>query len=475
MPSAEQLLERTKMNTENKRLHPYPFVRSRSTDETDFTTANDVVPLCVPLEKVCVGSWTYTAKDISDIEFLYELESSALVIKADVGGTNNGEPGVFRITQVSAADLALVSVVPGSLESMVARLILETEEDIIFKPTVPREMSSDSSENDHMKAANECRIMTITASVHESGHLRDVLLFLKSNYASRALGPDSIFLSPHRDDKAKNGENRVSCDSSTEEETAPKPQVTFLEGLPFWVSYIPRQVYSKRARIIIQWVILFYSVFSVIWACWQLYRHVNVIRYVIQPIISLIKPYLSFLFDWFDYCFAVFTEAWQKFLSPLNILRGILATPLFGTLLQLKGVFAPLAIAITQCLNSSGLVAALKALSLFLWYILSILRKPFSIIWNAILNSRIAVASLDLPRLQLQWVCTVIMNSFRAISFGVARLLGYARREHKKHKAIKDLSNTPEKVARSPSLTPTGQQFRQRMPVYYSSPLARNS
>ena len=212
------------------------------------------------------------------------------------------------------------------------------------------------------------------------------------------------------------------------------------------------------------------------WACWQLYRHVNVIRYVIQPIILIIKPYLSFLIDWFDYTFAIFTEAWQKFLSPLNILRGILVTPLFGTLLQLKGVFAPLATALVQCLNSSGLVSALKALSLLLWYILGTLRKPFSIIWSAILNSRIAVGSLDLPKLQFRWVFTVLVNSLRAIGLGFARLLGYARREHKKHKALKDLSNTHEKVAISPSLTPgTGQQFRQRMPVYYSSSLSKNS
>lgn len=463
----------------NKRSHSYPVASTRSTDEMDFTTANDVIPLCVPLEKVCVGSWKYTAKEIGDIEFLYELESSALLIKVDVSGTNGGEAGVFRVTQVSAADLALVSVVPGSLESMVARMILETEEEIIFLPAVPREMSSNSSKNDYMKSVNDCCIMTITASVHESGHLRDLLLFLKSNYASKALGPDSIFLSPqHATDTSKSGEKSLSCDSSTEEEeTVQKPQVTFLEGLPFWVLYIPWQMYTKRARIMIQWLILFYSIFSVTWACWQLYRHVNVIRYVIQPLILLIKPYLSFLFDWFDYFFAVFTEAWHKFLSPLNILRGILVTPLLGTLIQLKGVVAPLTTAIAQCLNSYGFMSALKSLSLILWYLLSILRKPFSIVWNAILNSRIAVGSLDLSRLQLQWVCTVIMNSFKAIGLGIARLLGYARREHKKHKALKDLSNTPEKVAhvQSPSLTPTGQQLRQRMPVYYSSPFARNS
>ena len=454
------------------RLYSHP---SRSTDETDFMTANDVVPLRVPLEKVCVGSWKYTAKEIGDIEFLYELESSALLIEADVSGTSGGEPGVFRITQVSAADLALVSVVPGSLESMVVRLILETEEDIIFKPTVPREMSSNSGKTNCIKSVDDCRIVTITASVHESGHLRDVLLFLKSNYAAKAIGADSLYLSPQRADAVKSGEKSLSCDSSTEEETAPKPQVTFLEGLPFWVLYIPWQVYTKRARIMIQWLILLYSIFTVLWACWQLYRHVNVIRYVIQPLILLIRPYLSFLFEWFDYFFAVFTEAWQKFLSPLNILRGILVTPLLGTLYQLKGAIAPLAMAVMQCLNSSGLMSALKALSLLVWYLLSILRKPFSIVWNAILNSRIAVGSLDLSRLQLQWVCTIIMNSLKAIGYGIARLLGYARRERKKHKAIKDLSSTPEKVAQSPTLTPTGQQFRQRMPVYYSSSLSRNS
>lgn len=460
----------------NKRLHSYPFASSRSTDEMDFTTANDVVPLCVPLEEVRIGSWKYTAKGIGDIEFLYELDSSALLIKVDVSGTDGGEPGVFRVTQVSAADLDLVSVVPGSLESMVARLILETEEEIIFQPAVPREMSSNSDQDSRMKSINNCRIVTMTASVHESGHLRDVLLFLKSNYASKALGPDSIFLSPQRADTTTlNGEKSPSCDASTEEETVPTPHVTFLEGLPVWVLYIPWQVYTKKARIIIQWIILFYSIFSVMWACWQLYRHVNVIRYVIRPLLLLIKPYLSFLFDWFDYFFAVFTEAWQKFLSPLNILRGILVTPLLGTLLQLKGVLAPLAMAVVQCLNSSGMMSALKALSLLVWYLLSILRKPFSIVWSALLNSRIAVGSLDLSRLQLKWVCAVIMNSLKAIGFGLARLLGYARRERKRHKALKDLSNTPEKVARSPSLTPTGQQFRQRMPVYYSSPLARNN
>ena len=455
----------------NKRSYSYPSI---GTDEVDFTTANDVVPVCVPLEKVCVGSWKYIAKNIGDIEFLYELESSDLLIKTDVCGTNDGEPGVFRVTQVSAADLALVSVVPGSLESMVARLILETEKDILFEPAVPREMSSDLNGNDHMKPTNDCRIVTITASVHESGHLRDILLFLKSNYASKALGPDSIFLSPNRVNTTKSREKHPSDDSSTKEETMPKPQVTFLEGLPFWVSYIPWQLYTKKARIIIQWVVLLYSIFSVMWACWQLYRHVNVIRYVIQPIILVIKPYLSFLIDWFDYFFAVFTETWQKFLSPLNILRGILVTPLFGTLLQLKGVFTPLVTALSQCLNSSGLMSALRALSLLVWYLLSILRKPINIIWSAILNSRIAVASLDLPRLQLQWVCSIIINSFRAIGLGFARLLGYARREHRRQKALHDLSNTPEKIARSPSLTP-GQQIRQRMPVIYSSPLAKNS
>ena len=443
------------------------------TDEADFITAKDVVPLRVPLEKVNVGPWKYNTKELGDIELLYELQSSDLLIKADACGTNGGESGMFRITQVSAADLALVSVVPGSLESMVVRLILETEGDIVFEPAVPREMDSGSSKNEG-ELASDCRIVTITASVHESGHLRDMLLFLKSNYASKDLSPDSVFLSPQRvNPTAEQATMGGSPEGGSKE--VPTPHVTFLEGLPFWVSYVPWQVYTKKARMAIQWVILLYSIFSVTWACWQLYRHVHVIRFVIAPIVALVKPYLSFLFDWFDYLFAMFTETWQKFLSPLNILRGIVITPLLGSLLQLKQVFSPLATALVQCLNSSGLLSIIKSLLLLVWYLLGVIRKPLTFVWNGILNSRIAVASLDLPRLQLQWVCSVITNSFKAIGLGVARLFGYTRRQQKRRKALHDLvqsSNTPEKTTRSPSIT-QGQQFRQRMPVYYSSPLTK--
>ena len=452
------------MNKARARTYSCPLT---GTDEADFTTANDVVPLTVPLEKVCVGSWRYTAKELGDIEFLYELQSLDLLVKTDVCGTNGGEAGVFRITQVSAADLSLVSVVPGSLESMVVRLILETEEDILFEPTVPREMSPKSSKS-HSKLASDCRIVTITASVHESGHLRDLLLFLKSNYASKDLSPDSVFVSPSA---------RRTEPVPPAEEPTPVPHVTFLESLPFWVAYIPWQLYTKKARTVIQWCILLYSIFSVIWACWQLYRHVHIIRFVIDPVIKLIRPYLSFLFYWFDYLFAVFTEAWQKFLSPLNILRGIVITPLLGPFLQLKQVLSPLATALMHCLNSSGILSAMKSLSLLMWYLFELIRKPFRLVWNGILNSRIAVASLDLRRLQLQWVWSVIMNSFRAIGLGLARLFGYTRTQHKRRKALHNLaqdSNSPDKTIRSPSLTP-GQQFRQRMPVYYSSPLARSS
>ena len=472
------------MDGSKRRVHSYPLT---VTDEVDFKTANDYVPIRVPLEKVSVGQWKYTAKELGDIEFLYELQSSDLLIKTDVCGTNGAESGILRLTQVSAADLALVSVVPGSLESMVARLILETEEDVIFEPAIPIEMSSESSKNDS-PLSNDCRIVTITASVHESGHLRDLLLFLKSNYVAKNLGPDSVFLSQNRVDpverkspsgpRLRRGQEEEE-DEEVEEEEETVPQVTFLEGLPFWVLYIPWQLYTKKARIVIQWIVLLYSIFSVTWACWQLYRHVNIIRFVVAPIIALIKPYLSFLFYWSDYFFALFTEAWQKFLSPLNILRGIVITPFLGTLLQLKEVFAPLASALMQCLTNSGVLSALKSLSLLVWSLIGIIRKPFSFVWNGILNSRIAVASLDLPRLQLQWVWSVLVNSVKTIGFGFAKLFGYTRRQQKRRKALHYLaqgSNSPDITLRaSPSLSPGQHAIRQRMPVYYSSPLTRTT
>ena len=163
-----------------RRLFSYPSRFSReSIDETEFYTANHAFPVSVPLDTVQIGSIKYISSDCSDLEVFYELESSAVLIKSTIEGENGEPPGTYRISGVSAADLSLYCVVPGSLESMVSRLVLELEDDMTFEPTF-QASSSDVSDSPELDVRSlKSRVIKMSASAHEAGHFRDILLFLK--------------------------------------------------------------------------------------------------------------------------------------------------------------------------------------------------------------------------------------------------------------------------------------------------------
>ena len=459
---------------ETSRIRPY--VRSKSCSwepaETDYITANDVFPVKIPLEKVEFGSWKYIGEKMDDIELLYELDSSDLVIKTNICGSNGAVPGTFKLRDVSAVDLSLVNVVPGSLESMVTRLVLETESKVSYTVETPSGSSELKEESEPSKKQHktfDCRIITMSASVHESGHLRDVLLFLKCGYTEDR-SPGNLFLSPQKQKVVESAH-----------------KVTFLEGLPFWVMYVPWWVYSKRVRTMIQRAIFIYSLFSVIWASWQLYRHVDVIHDVIEPIIKALRIYLASVMEAVDIVLALFTVWWTTFLSPLNILRGMLLGPLFQVAMQLKSTIAPLAGVLSMLLTpiwrfftNSTILSSLKALALVLyhlvittgqhlWAMLQVFARPFNCIWQAILSSRIAVTSLDLKRIRFSWIFSLVMNSLKSIGNGLAKLVGYTRVKQKQFKALK----TPVSVVASKS--PEQNYRSRRTPVFYSSPLTKQN
>lgn len=503
-----------KAGRQSPTCHPSPkpsATPASQWDETDFITATDVVPLQVSLERVEIGRWKYIGTELDDLEMLYELESSDLLIKCCIRGTDGvAPPATFRVRDVSAADLSLTSVVPGSLESMVARLVVETESPIDYtahgvcdeegdvKTAKPKAASVKASgekggrdvtvdEREEVKELDS-RIVVMTASIYEAGHMRDILLFLKGGYAGK-VSPDALFFSPNVEGKReKEGEEGDSAENIVDG-TAPLnnegPQITFMEPLPFWVQYIPWWVYSRGVRRSIQKIIFLYSFFSVMWALWQLYRHVNVIHDVLEPIIAALRIYLSSVMEMFDWFFAIFTDFWMRFLSPLNILQGILLAPLLQALLQLKTIFMPIVqfflplfTPLWRCLTNSQLLSALRALFVglyelvrilgqSLWTVLVVVTKPLYLLWQSLLNSRIAVASLDLRRLKVSWVASLVMGSVRAIGTGSAKLFGYHRTKQKQSKAKKH----PSQFFPSPSPRAVGKH--PRMPVYYSSPLTK--
>lgn len=442
--------------------------------ETTYSTANDVFPMRVALETVAIGSWKYTSTDFEDLELLYELESSDLLINATVRGSNGGVPALYRIKNVSAADLSLVSVVPGSLDTMVARLVLETDQKVRLTSYL-LEGKYNESESDYTQDRSEkidIGIITMTASVHEAGHLRDILLFLKGNNCQSDVDPDSLFI--RRNLSQEN--NRVKDKAGLS-----LPQLTFLEGLPHWVLYIPWMFYSKKVRYNLQKLIVIYTIFSVLWASWQLYRHVNIIHVIIRPVMDALRDYLSSVFDAFDWLFRVFTLWWHTFLSPLNVLGGLLLAPILRICLQFRSVMYPVYYFIYSLLHSAGLLPLLSSILSILytlirstgtlfWIVLQVIVRPINCLWHVILNSRVAVASMDSNRLRLSWAFGLVTNSIKSIFTGLAKFVGYTHKERKIKQAIK-ASSTP---VPSPVGTPSNlRQRRGDMPVMYSSPLTK--
>ena len=428
-------------------------------DEADFFTANQAFPVSVPLNKVTIGSITYSPTTWTDVEVLYELESSNILIQSNIEGDNGEPPGTYRISGVSAANLSLFQVVPGSLESMVSRLILELDNDVVFEPTFQASSSSSDEVVENNKSL-ESRIVKMFASAHEAGHFRDILLFLKcENIAD---------LNPH-----------LSSHIIKKEDVTLSPKLTFIDFLPIWVTYIPWRLYSKNARTVLQRVMLVYYIFSVFWAFWQLYRHVEVIQVVLEPLIDALKLYLAFVCEYTDWFLWLFTRIWHRYLSPLNVLYGLLFAPLTQIFVQLRIFASPLVGFVVSYLTNSTLITSLKALLLLLyrltvacgssiWNIVIFVAQPFSGIWKAILDARLTVAGLDFQRLRLNWVIGIVIGSLRSIGKGLAKLVGYTQNTKKRRQALSKQSQ--EKINVSTS-TPDQKLRQRRMPMYYNSPL----
>lgn len=500
--------------TQLQRLRPYRRYNSVSSEyekDEPFTMADEEFLARVSLETAQIGPWRYTSRDCGedsieheDIELLYERGTNDLVIKTAIEGTDKAVPATFRIKNVSAADLTLFSVIPGSLESMVTRMVLETDTNISYLPHVQKpEKREEKKEGDlegeereeegEEKGEGEggieevatqedlnIHIVRLTASVHEAGHLRDILHFKNSpNDLSLSLENIRDKLAHKKEEEEEEEEETEEANEENKEQVKP---LTLLEGLPNWVLYVPWMLYSKKTRVFMQRLLFLYTVLSVLWALWQLYRHVNLIRIVIQPIIVALRYHLSPVVELFDWVFAVFTVWWHTLLSPLNVLRGFLLAPMLQAFTHFKWMVYPIYTSLSQLLSSTGLTSALVSLSsmlnaiihgtgTLLWYILL---KPLLFVWQNILNARVAVKSVDFQNMRLRMAFGLVSNSVRSIYRGLWTFVGYKRKEKRIQRAI--AYSTP--VA-SPTSTPgpgpstSSTRHRNDIPKIYSSPLSK--
>ena len=340
--------------------------------------------ISIPLE-IEVSSWgTFTAT-----ELLYKQESSDLLIKENISGSNKSASAILMVENISAADLSLVKTKDdssGSQGGMNARLVLETNVKVYPEDSL-KSLLSESKEEIAAEELRGC-IVTMSTSVCN-------LLFLEC-------------LSPKK------------CKS---------PEV-----LPSWVLDIPQWLQSKRVRTLIQIAIIIYSLFSVVWAGWQLYDSVDVIHAALEPIVTALKVYFSPIMVALNTVLAFFTMWWVTFLSPLKVIYIHFLWPfkfLFIPLLRLATIFLKIATLLKS--KIATLVDILLKMLNPVRNIFSLMAHPLKTVLTTLADNYQRMLNpvqhiLGIMARPVKTVCTALADNYSRILNPVRHMLGIMAR-----------------------------------------------
>lgn len=185
------------------------------------------------------------------------------------------------------------------------------------QPPVKGDNTNDNT-TAYVRREQESCMVKATFDVKNLQRLRDLLHVLKINKLQ------------HRRIVLNNKRNGVDKGASVPSKIR--------EGLPEWVNYIPAKWYSSTIRQVFEYILMMYTLLTLTWAIWQLYKHVGFIRNILQPVLQVIEYYLEVLrywFRWLDSVTDVFTNYWWMYMKPIILL----ATPLYTALASL---FKPL-------------------------------------------------------------------------------------------------------------------------------------
>ena len=354
--------------------------------------------------------------------FLILPETSMPKLEFICRDETNGDV-TLQCENITAIDLK-VEAKFGSIEAMKGTILVECS---VLEKLTP---STTGTTYDNLTTASESStkcypncLVQATFHVKETGAVRDLLRKLRgnSNLSSNTTA---------NDDKNQSQSNTTH----------------FKEGLPHWVRYIPHYLYSKRTRQCVQLAIYVYFVFSVMWALWQLYRYVDFVREAVQPLIEFIQyqyRLLGYVIEFFSTLFEKYTVQWLCFIKPLYMVMSTMAAPLLQTVAQLGPVIRIVTQGVTNSCMALWPVAkpVLNVgyrLFLFLFAILRTLKNTMSKLFPAFdvgtyfralknmlwaLWLSLGQAQLDPLKAQLILVRTIIINSGRALSLGMVRLV----------------------------------------------------
>jgi len=315
-------------------------------------------------QKKCDLSYDDTVKPASKLDFLKRSPKKVLTAECYMTYPENSSKLFFHVpdekyfkttgivryktiecVNITAADFK-VSCKYGSWDSMVCRLLIECKDPLITMTPLQNKNENETGKQDDLseeKAAfnaievtagwtpleiptetlyyaekQESCMVKATIDVAHVSAIKDILHKLKFTQSKER----KILLKKHKEGVDKH---------------IPAPP-KIREGLPEWVNYVPAQWYSSTTRKVLEYILIIYTVLTLAWAVWQLYKHVGFIRNYLKPIMDLIEFYFAVIkawFRWLDSLFDVLTDYWWKVMKPMYVLIA----PLYITLSQL---FKPL-------------------------------------------------------------------------------------------------------------------------------------
>ncbi|KAK3749719.1 hypothetical protein QZH41_003771 [Actinostola sp. cb2023] len=249
----------------------------------------------IPVTRIRCGKWDFRGEERW---MEYQPTSTSLaVVFHDRQHFDHEECVLFTLQDISAADLRVTAKF-GSLDAMSCILTLECSKAIEISGSDPR-------------VACITHVMELTFHVNYTGQVRDILRSLR---------------------QAKLAEEQTGIDPSGSE-VEQFTETKLREGLPDWVLFIPRRLYTPYARRTLETVLTFYTIFSILWALWQLYRHVDFIRAYVRPVIDALISHIKTLDKLIQVANTLleeFTNQWLAYLKPVCVIITSFATPLIS-------------------------------------------------------------------------------------------------------------------------------------------------
>lgn len=369
----------------------------------------------IPVTRIRCGKW-----DIRSEERWMEYTPTSTSLKIvfhDRQHFDHEECKLFYLEDISAADLRVTTKF-GCLDAMNCVLTLECMKKI--------ELSG--SDQDLLTTCDGGLVAELTFHVNYTGQVRDIIRSLR--------------------------QAKITADAETldQNEVVDYTSSKLREGLPDWVQYIPLKMYTPFFRGTIEFVLTFYTIFSILWALWQLYRHVDFIRAYVRPVIDMLINQIKSLDKLIQVANAVFeefTKQWLAYLKPVYVILSSFATPLVAcgkqvfmvlcSLLDIVRVtFQPFISVFQPCFHVLGIIfikaptAVLKPLYDVLTAVWSVLRD---ILGQMIYSSRIVhhiknvfqtlgeilerSVRLDPLKAQLILMRSNVLNSGKAVGLGM--------------------------------------------------------